>query len=217
VDELQVSFDEEWAGYDTYRAFFINGDTFISLPFEYAEQVTLTVPWEVLQNSGKLYISFVGLRDTNKIVTRQMERPLRVDVAGVSEGKETQEATKDEFAQLVDKVNEATAAANDASDKANTSAADVNEAVSSANDALTKAQSLVDAASDATNAANVATEAANKATTNANAAADKATSAIEDAVANTVPSAVAEEVAKQAGFTLSVSPDTGGLRIYHNE
>jgi hypothetical protein len=55
-----------------------------------------------------------------------------------------------------------------------------------------------------------AADAANKAATNADAA-------VGAAIDAKVADAVAAEVAKQAGFTLSVSPDTGGLRIYHNE
>lgn len=86
---VSISVDEEWEGFNT-RVIFYNSSMEIgdNNPKNVVTQNIdeVTIPWEVLQESGYLYLTLIGTRDTEVIKTKEMDSPIIVNKAGMSEG-----------------------------------------------------------------------------------------------------------------------------------
>lgn len=121
--EIQVTLDEEWQEF--------KGDTriiFFNSSMEQSDQNpvevllvsdTVTVPWEVLQQEGQLYITVKGVSGSDIIVTKEMDNPLVVSRAGMSEGNTPLEPTPDLIQLIVETANEAKDIAEDIQRRAN--------------------------------------------------------------------------------------------------
>lgn len=95
---VSISVDEEWEGFNT-RVIFYNSSMEIgdNNPKNVVTQNIdeVTIPWEVLQESGYLYLTLIGTRDTEVIKTKEMDNPIIVNKAGMSEGGTPLEPTSD--------------------------------------------------------------------------------------------------------------------------
>lgn len=79
-------FDDEWAG-TTKHVIFTNGDI-PSKEIILDSSLVCTIPWEVLEQDGLLYISVVGVDGDKRITTRYMENPIIVYASGELGGSE---------------------------------------------------------------------------------------------------------------------------------
>lgn len=79
-------FDDEWAG-TTKHVIFTNGDI-PSKEIILDSSLVCTIPWEVLEQDGLLYISVVGVDGDKRITTRYMENPITVYASGELGGSE---------------------------------------------------------------------------------------------------------------------------------
>lgn len=193
TESLHVSFDQEWGTATTKLAIFANGQTVVKIANPGSD---IVIPWEVLVESGRLFVTFVGYVGVEKrFVTKVMDRPYRVDASGRIDGLDAAAPTPDEIQYLFDALSKATDAAtkatksaNDAATSATSAAASATSASASATSAATKAdksaagadasaKSATSAAGEASGAAASATASAGRADAAAKSANDAATSA----------------------------------------
>lgn len=107
---VSISVDEEWKGFNT-RVIFYNSSMEIgdNNPKNVVTQNIdeVTIPWEVLQESGYLYLTLIGTRDTEVIKTKEMDSPIIVNKAGMSEGGTPLEPTPDAIQILINTTQQA--------------------------------------------------------------------------------------------------------------
>lgn len=212
-DTLRVSFDSEWTGLGSCRAVFVNGDVHVAVLFTAKSEVSIEVPWEVLEKPGCLFVTFVGYPSSGgRIATRMMDRPMKVAESGRIDGTEGKEPTLDEIGQVLQSLNDAlrevesaTAAASSATTAATGAASDANEAAGSAttaaeaaNEAAGSATSAAGAANEAAGSATSAAEAANEAAGSAASAAEAANEAADSATTGETARATAESARVKA-------------------
>lgn len=80
ADTIKVEFDSEWSDMDWIVVHFSN-------KFDYHRTIlegdTVTVPWELLLDSGMLYVTFVGYKGLKvRLTTEQMSRPYFINPSG---------------------------------------------------------------------------------------------------------------------------------------
>lgn len=80
ADQLSVEFDDEWKATTSALAVFAGSGTVVRVAISAASgKATVAIPWECLQEGGKLHVSFVGyLAGNARIVTEKMSRPFLV-------------------------------------------------------------------------------------------------------------------------------------------
>lgn len=107
---VSISVDEEWEGFNT-RVVFYNSSMEIgdNNPKNVVTQNIdeVTIPWEVLQESGYLYLTLIGTKDTEVIKTKEMDSPIIVNKAGMSEGGTPLEPTPDAIQILINTAQQA--------------------------------------------------------------------------------------------------------------
>lgn len=119
---ISISVDEEWEGFNT-RVVFYNSSMEIgdNNPKNVVTQNIdeVTIPWEVLQESGYLYLTLIGTRDTEVIKTKEMDNPIIVNKAGMSEGDTPLEPTPDIIQLIINTAQQAKNIAQSVRDDAN--------------------------------------------------------------------------------------------------
>lgn len=107
---VSISVDEEWEGFNT-RVVFYNSSMEIgdNNPKNVVTQNIdeVTIPWEVLQESGYLYLTLIGTRDTEVIKTKEMDSPIVINKAGMSEGGTPLEPTPDAIQIIINTAQQA--------------------------------------------------------------------------------------------------------------
>lgn len=107
---VSISVDEEWEGFNT-RIVFYNSSMEIgdNNPKNVVTQNIdeVTIPWEVLQESGYLYLTLIGTRDTEVIKTKEMDSPIVINKAGMSEGGTPLEPTPDAIQIIINTAQQA--------------------------------------------------------------------------------------------------------------
>lgn len=107
---LEFSFDDMWSGYAKRVTFYNDGiEECATNPMEIPLAEPCTVPWEVLRNSGNLYLTVRGTKQgTNDVIlTQLMSNPIVVNVAGKHGGGEPTEPTPDEVTLIINIAQEA--------------------------------------------------------------------------------------------------------------
>ncbi|MGN1230377.1 MAG: discoidin domain-containing protein, partial [Anaerotignum sp.] len=107
--KLQVEFrDSEGIDWDSLekRIIFKNGKDSISVPL--TEKI-ISVPWEVLQNTGNLYITIIGmqLEPYKRIVTEKMKDGIPVTPSGIVDGNDPGDPTQDTVAFITQQAQDA--------------------------------------------------------------------------------------------------------------
>lgn len=107
---LVFDFDSMWEGYTKRITFFNDGiEEHSSNPIEIPLEDSCTVPWEVIQSPGNLYLSIKGTKqDTNEVIlTQLMNNPIKVNIAGLSGGVASAEPTPDMVTLIMNTAQEA--------------------------------------------------------------------------------------------------------------
>ena len=101
---ISITVDEEWEGFNT-RVIFYNDSIPVgdSNPKNVLIQnlTDITIPWEVLQEPGNLYLTLIGVKDSEVMITQEMSDPIIVNKAGMSEGETPLEPTPDTIQVLI--------------------------------------------------------------------------------------------------------------------
>lgn len=101
---ISITVDEEWEGFNT-RVIFYNDSIPVgdSNPKNVLIQnlTDITIPWEVLQEPGNLYLTLIGIKDSEVMITQEMSDPIIVNKAGMSEGETPLEPTPDTIQVLI--------------------------------------------------------------------------------------------------------------------
>ncbi len=197
ADQLSVEFDDEWKATTSALAVFAGSGTVVRVAISAASgKATVAIPWECLQEGGKLHVSFVGyLAGNARIVTEKMSRPFLVAEGGEVDGGAAAAASPDVVQAALADAAKAASAANAAAGSANSAAKSANDAASNASSeagnlsglkascesAAKAASEAADSASTAAKAADAAKLSAGKATDSANEAATDARKAAEEA------------------------------------
>lgn len=127
VDDLMLDMDDEWAGMDSITCVFtLKGTTEVSKEVLHVFGHPIRVPWEVLAETGRLYLSCIGLNAENVQTMRTMapETFWNVTAHGAEEGEAPAEATPTLYEQIV----AAGGAAMTAADTANQAATELRTA-----------------------------------------------------------------------------------------
>ena len=112
LDQIKVTFSDEWAGYDRYACFFRNGETIVTKAFTMGDPTVIDIPWEVLEDDGYMYLSFSAYKgETEHLATAMMARPPRVRKAGDTEGDPERTPTPDAVQLVLTQCTLATAQA----------------------------------------------------------------------------------------------------------
>ena len=198
-DTLKVSFDSEWTGLGSCRAVFVNGDVHVAVLFTAKSEVSIEVPWEVLEKPGCLFVTFVGYPSSGgRIATRMMERPMKVAESGRIDGTEGKEPTLDEIGQVLQSLNDALREVESATTAASSATTAATSAANDANEAAGSATSAAEAANEAAGSATSAAEAANEAAGSATSAAEAANEAADSATTGETARATAESARVKA-------------------
>ena len=198
-DTLKVSFDSEWTGLGSCRAVFVNGDAHVAVLFTAKSEVSIEVPWEVLEKPGCLFVTFVGYPSSGgRIATRMMERPMKVAESGRIDGTEGKEPTLDEIGQVLKSLNDALREVESATTAASSATTAATSAANDANEAAGSATSAAEAANEAAGSATSAAEAANEAAGSATSAAEAANEAADSATTGETARATAESARVKA-------------------
>lgn len=107
---LDFTFDDMWDGFSKRVIFYNDGmEENASNPIEVFLENPCTIPWEVLQSSGNLYITIEGTKsDTDEvIVTQLMSSPIKVNVSGKHQGSPSTEPTPSVVTLIINTANEA--------------------------------------------------------------------------------------------------------------
>lgn len=107
---LDFTFDDMWDGFSKRVIFYNDGmEENASNPIEVFLENPCTIPWEVLQSSGNLYITIEGTKsDTDEvIVTQLMSNPIKVNVSGKHQGSPSTEPTPSVVTLIINTANEA--------------------------------------------------------------------------------------------------------------
>ena len=108
---VQLTTDEEWEEFaGSIRMIFYNDqindesqnpkDVLVTGP-------EVTIPWEVLSESGNLYLTLVGEMDGKRIITQKMNAPIVVNRSGVSDGTDPSDPTPSVIELIVATASEA--------------------------------------------------------------------------------------------------------------
>lgn len=104
ADTLIIKPDNEWNDLDEILVIFSNKDKHIRLTItNFTDEIT--IPWEVLTENGKMYITVVGYKDQIvRVITKKMDQPFLVNVSGAGEDPSDPplEPTKDQWHFLKD-------------------------------------------------------------------------------------------------------------------
>lgn len=139
VDTLDVVYDSDWDDLDRLRCVFVNGDVSVGLDLDpNNKEADITVPAEVLDKRGRLFVSFIGYKDEARIVTEVMNKPYVVKDSGRIDGYSPNAPTKDEITVLMESVGVATEAAYAAAKRADEAADRANDAADYAIDTVEK-------------------------------------------------------------------------------
>lgn len=107
---VSINVDEEWEGFNT-RVVFYNSSMEIGEdnPKNVVTQDidNVVIPWEVLQEPGYLYLTLIGTKDTEVIKTKEMDSPIVVNKAGMSEGGTPLEPTPDTIQIIINTAQQA--------------------------------------------------------------------------------------------------------------
>lgn len=107
---ISITVDEEWEGFNT-RVIFYNDSIPVgdSNPKNVLIQnlTNITIPWEVLQEPGNLYLTLIGIKDSEVMITQEMLDPIIVNKAGMSEGETPLEPTPDSIQLLIQTAQQA--------------------------------------------------------------------------------------------------------------
>lgn len=109
VDSLSVAFDAEWAGMEKIYAVWLSEDGNVAVRVPVTDGTCL-IPWEVMVDVDKVWLTFVGYDDQNdsaRIVTKRMENAFAVVERGYLEGGDASEPTPDAFVQAIKDVEKA--------------------------------------------------------------------------------------------------------------
>lgn len=109
--KVQLTTDEEWEEFaGSVRMIFYNDhindesqnpkDVLVTGP-------EVTIPWEVLSESGNLYLTLVGEVGSRRIITQKMSDPIVVNRSGVSDGTDPSDPTPSVVELIVATANEA--------------------------------------------------------------------------------------------------------------
>lgn len=109
--KVQLTTDEEWEDFaGSIRMIFYNDkindegknpkDVLVTGP-------EVTIPWEVLSESGNLYLTLVGEVGSKRIITQKMSAPIAVNRSGVSDGTDPSDPTPSVVELIVATANEA--------------------------------------------------------------------------------------------------------------
>lgn len=109
--KVQLTTDEEWEEFaGSIRMIFYNDrindesqnpkDVLVTGP-------EVTIPWEVLSESGNLYLTLVGEVGSKRIITQKMSAPIIVNRSGVSDGTDPSDPTPSVVELIVATANEA--------------------------------------------------------------------------------------------------------------
>lgn len=107
---VSINVDEEWEGFNT-RVVFYNSSMEVGEdnPKNVVTQDidNVVIPWEVLQEPGYLYLTLIGTKDTEVIKTKEMDSPIVVNKAGMSEGSTLLEPTPDTIQIIINTAQQA--------------------------------------------------------------------------------------------------------------
>lgn len=107
---VSINVDEEWEGFNT-RVVFYNSSMEVGEdnPKNVVTQDidNVVIPWEVLQEPGYLYLTLIGTKDTEVIKTKEMDSPIVVNKAGMSEGGTPLEPTPDTIQIIINTAQQA--------------------------------------------------------------------------------------------------------------
>lgn len=107
---LTFDFDSMWDGYAKRITFYNDGIEKCDFnPMEIPLDEPCIIPWEVIQNTGNLYLSVRGTKQgTNDVIlTQLMDNPIRVNIAGLHGGGVPAEPTPDEISLIINIAQEA--------------------------------------------------------------------------------------------------------------
>lgn len=119
---ISVNVDEEWSGFNTRVVFYNNAmEIGEDNPKNVVTQdiADVTIPWEVLQEPGYLYLTLIGTKDNEVIKTKEMDNPIVINKAGISEGGTPLEPTPDTIQIIIDTARQAVDIAQSVRDDAN--------------------------------------------------------------------------------------------------
>lgn len=119
---ISVNVDEEWSGFNTRVVFYNNAmEIGEDNPKNVVTQdiANVTIPWEVLQEPGYLYLTLIGTKDNEVIKTKEMDNPIVINKAGISEGGTPLEPTPDTIQIIIDTARQAVDIAQSVRDDAN--------------------------------------------------------------------------------------------------
>lgn len=193
VDTLEVTFDDEWRGFDI-RACFVRPDmgetrtAAIAPKWASGSDVSgpaeVAMPASMIAKTGTLVIAFVGVSGERKMTTHADGAYLTVVDAGWLEGSGTGTVEPEigDLEKARQQAVEAADAASDATDAANRAKADADSATRAAQDATAAASRAADSANGAASAATASKDAADVATGDARAATRAANDAAQAAL-----------------------------------
>lgn len=232
VDELRPHFDEEWAGYTISVVFSKQAQgSLAELKFSMKAQdgEPTVIPWELMEDTRPISVTYVGIKEGERLVTLYSAATLTVDKSGEITGATPQAPTVDQLEALLDQLQDTVDRVNgsmdtvqgiiedgtQAVDDARQAIEDANSALATANEASAKATEAADsvakAASEATETVKKAGDAADKANSaaqSANDAAGKATDAA-NSVNDAISSATETNDAIQAAEELRKAAEQG--------
>ena len=109
--KVQLTTDEEWEEFaGSVRMIFYNdqiNDESQNPKDVLVEGPEVTIPWEVLSESGNLYLTLVGEMGSKRIITQKMSAPIVVNRSGVSDGTDPSDPTPSVVELIVATANEA--------------------------------------------------------------------------------------------------------------
>ena len=115
VDHLVLDMDDEWREMTSIVCVFTNGDVAKEMLHTFGE--TVLVPWECLQNTGRLSVSCTGYVGSDKVMTTMMPDSFwNVVQNGPKEGDTPMDPTPSLYEQVLSAANAANAAATQATE-----------------------------------------------------------------------------------------------------
>jgi len=121
-----TSMDAEWDYMTDIVAIFVNAADGVRKTMDFASR-SCTIPWEVLQTEGRMFVTIIGYIDTNtRVVTTKMPRPFLVSESGDVYDTLLPEVTEDVLQKILD------------------GADDVDEAIANALIIAREAQAIID-------------------------------------------------------------------------
>ena len=110
----KTSWDAEWDYMTDIVAIFVNAADGVRKTMDFTSG-SCTIPWEVLQTEGRMYVTIIGYIDTNtRVVTQKMARPFLVSESGDVYDTLLPEVTEDVLQTILDGADDVTTAINNA-------------------------------------------------------------------------------------------------------